>query len=65
MSVITDTRPAKAHIGCSRHPFDVAVAVCHKCHASHCDDCLVFPFGTRKRALCIPCALVAGGIRRH
>ena len=64
VSVMTDTRPA-VQIRCRRHPFDAAVAACHRCHGTHCSDCVVFPFGTRKHALCIPCALVAGGIRRH
>ena len=65
VSVMTETRATKAHIGCRRHPFDVAVAVCQKCRSSHCSDCVVFPFGSRKPARCIPCAIVAGGIRRR
>ena len=66
MSVMIDSRrPAGIGIGCQRHPFDGAVAACHRCHAAHCNDCLVFPFGIRKPGMCIPCALVAGGIRRR
>jgi len=66
VSVLMDTRPAAdIRLGCNRHPFDDAVAACHRCHAAHCQDCIVFPFGVRKPGLCIPCALVAGGIRRR
>ncbi|MBV9254396.1 MAG: hypothetical protein JO054_09210, partial [Actinobacteria bacterium] len=63
MSVMTiDTRPARdIHIGCHRHPFEPATAACERCHTVHCSDCVVFPFRTRNKALCIPCALIAGG----
>jgi hypothetical protein len=56
---------ADIHIGCASHGFERAVGVCRRCHKSHCADCLVFPFGIRKPGLCIHCALVASGIRRH
>ena len=69
MAVMLQTRPldrpVAGHIGCGKHPFEVAAAFCGRCRAGHCADCLVFPFGSRRPPLCIPCALVAGGIRRH
>lgn len=49
---------------CDRHSFDHAAGTCGRCGANFCEVCLVFPFGPRKAPYCIPCALVAAGVRR-
>jgi len=36
---------------------------CGRCRHFYCDECVVFPFGTAKRALCVRCALSAAGVR--
>jgi hypothetical protein len=46
---------------CVKHQFDVAEDHCTSCGESFCPGCLVYPFGLA-RPLCIPCALVAGGV---
>ena len=52
---------------CTRHPFEEATGKCRTCHAPHCTECLVFPRGPKRSALCIPCALVKAGVseKRH
>jgi hypothetical protein len=49
---------------CDRHQFNEAVARCARCNASFCTECFVYPFGRKRPPLCVPCALVAGGVRR-
>ena len=49
---------------CAQHQFDEASGTCSSCGAPFCAECLIYPFGDRKPPLCVPCALVAGGIRR-
>jgi hypothetical protein len=48
---------------CAKHQFDRAVNFCRQCGGPFCAACLVYPFGERKPPLCIPCALVASGVR--
>jgi hypothetical protein len=50
---------------CEKHPFDPATGMCKTCRLEFCGPCLVFPFGPKKPALCIDCALMASGVRRH
>jgi hypothetical protein len=40
-----------------------ASATCERCLAFFCSECLVFPFGSAKRPLCVRCALNLAGIR--
>lgn len=49
---------------CVLHPFEVAERLCHQCGRWHCDGCLVAPWGPRKPALCVECAINRGGVRR-
>lgn len=49
---------------CILHPFETADRVCHQCGHWHCDGCLVTPWGPRKPALCIECAIGRSGVRR-
>ena len=49
---------------CAKHPFDDATGACSSCGAQFCPECLIYPYGEKKPPLCVPCALVAGGIRR-
>lgn len=48
---------------CILHPFQPADRICSACGAWHCDSCLVTPFGPRKGALCVSCAIERGGVR--
>jgi hypothetical protein len=48
---------------CVRHPFEHSDNLCGHCGLEFCRDCLVFPNGPRKHALCVPCALAASGVR--
>ena len=48
---------------CDRHSFDHAVGTCQSCRGSFCENCLVYTFGPKRPPYCIPCALVAGGVR--
>jgi hypothetical protein len=48
---------------CERHPSEVADTTCRHCRGPFCSRCLVFPFGPGKPALCVACALAAGGVR--
>jgi hypothetical protein len=49
---------------CDKHQFDQAVDACGICGLGYCDSCLVRPFGTRRPAMCLACALEASGVRR-
>jgi hypothetical protein len=48
---------------CVRHPFEHSETLCSHCGLEFCRDCLVTPGGSRKRALCVQCALAASGVR--
>ena len=50
---------------CANNPLDTATARCNECGADFCSDCVIYPFGEKKPPLCVPCALVVGGIRRR
>ena len=50
---------------CVLHGFDLAERVCHDCGHWYCDTCLVTPWGPRKPALCMSCALARSGVRRR
>ena len=47
-----------------KHPFDNPSGTCKTCGGPFCAECLIYPFGEKKPPLCIPCALVVGGVRR-
>lgn len=49
---------------CIKHTFDFAVAQCSACYEPFCTDCVVYPRGPKKPPTCVPCALVAAGVRR-
>ena len=49
---------------CTKHSFDVAVAQCRSCGEPFCGDCLVYTHGPSSPPFCVPCALVAAGVRR-
>lgn len=49
---------------CTKHSFEVAVAQCRSCNEPFCDDCLVYTYGPSSPPFCVPCALVAAGVRR-
>jgi hypothetical protein len=55
---------APTHESCVLHPFETAERLCHECGRWHCDGCLVTPWGPRKPALCISCAIGRSGVRR-
>jgi hypothetical protein len=38
---------------------------CGRCAHFFCSECVVFPFGTAKRPLCIRCALGLSGVRNR
>ena len=48
---------------CAKHQFEGADNFCRQCGHPFCVRCLVYPFGERKPPYCIPCALVASGVR--
>jgi hypothetical protein len=48
---------------CVRHPFEHSENMCGHCGLEFCRDCLVPPAKSRKHALCVSCALAAGGVR--
>jgi hypothetical protein len=50
-------------VSCERHPFDHASGRCRSCGFDFCEACLVYTHGPKRPPLCIPCALVAAGIR--
>jgi hypothetical protein len=39
--------------------------VCRRCGHEFCSECVLYPFGISKGAMCISCALEAGGISRQ
>lgn len=49
---------------CVKHPFDDAVGQCRSCAEPFCEECLVYVHGPNRPPLCVPCALVAAGVRR-
>lgn len=49
---------------CTKHSFEVAVAQCRSCSEPFCDECLVYTYGPSSPPFCVPCALVAAGVRR-
>lgn len=49
--------------GCERHRLEQAVGTCGSCRGGYCKQCLVHVFGNKRPALCVPCALWAGGVR--
>lgn len=49
---------------CILHPFEQADRLCSSCGGWHCDGCLVTPWGPRKGALCVSCAIEKGGVRK-
>jgi hypothetical protein len=49
---------------CDRHPNKAAKSRCRKCGLGFCNDCLVGAASQTAR-LCVNCALVVTGIRRH
>ena len=48
---------------CIEHPHEQAEGLCRRCGASHCADCLVYPFGPAQPPYCVPCAVEAAGLR--
>lgn len=50
---------------CVKHPMAPAEHVCGTCGHDFCEECVVYPFGLRRPAMCITCALQAGGVRRR
>jgi len=55
---------AAANETCMLHPFETADRICGTCGNWHCDACLVTPWGPRKPALCVACAIQQGGVRK-
>lgn len=43
----------------------VSEEVCRRCGHEFCSECVVYPFGVAKGAMCISCALEAGGVSRQ
>lgn len=50
---------------CEKHLFEAAEDRCGRCGLEFCGECLVYSFGLKKPPLCIPCAVVAAGIRSN
>ena len=50
---------------CDKHLFEAAEDRCGRCGFEFCGECLVYSFGLKKPPLCIPCAVVAAGIRSN
>ena len=48
---------------CEKHLFEDATGMCRTCRGYFCDDCLVHAYGPHSAPLCIPCALVAAGVK--
>jgi hypothetical protein len=48
---------------CFKHIFDEAVGACRTCQNAFCEACLVYARGPAKPPYCVPCALVAAGVR--
>jgi hypothetical protein len=49
--------------GCTKHNGIISTGSCGQCGLEYCDDCLVFPFGPSRPAMCVGCALVFAGVR--
>lgn len=43
----------------------VSEDVCRRCGHEFCSECVLYPFGVSKGAMCISCALEAGGVSRQ
>jgi len=56
--------PASGSEGCIIHPFEAGERICHRCGHWHCEGCIVLPWGPRKPALCVSCAIGKAGVRR-
>ncbi|MFN7151333.1 MAG: hypothetical protein ACK4V6_17875 [Microthrixaceae bacterium] len=56
---------AEVSFSCVRHPMTMGEHICGECGHQFCPECVVFPFGTSKPAMCIACALERGGVRRQ
>jgi hypothetical protein len=68
MGVIGALRKGKttleqAFVGCARHPFERAESLCRACRQDFCPECLVWPRGKKRPAMCIDCALTVSGVR--
>ena len=61
---LADGPPPTESTNCILHTFQPADRICSACGAWHCDSCLVTPFGPRKGALCVSCAIERGGVRK-
>lgn len=48
---------------CSKHTYQVGIALCRRCGHAWCRSCLVYAFGPKKPPYCLSCAMVAGGVR--
>jgi hypothetical protein len=48
---------------CAKHTGAFATGLCGECGHGFCEECLVFPFGPSKPAMCIACALAFSGVR--
>lgn len=48
---------------CRNHSFERAQRICRQCGLWYCDQCVVTPWGPRKPALCVECAVNKGGVR--
>jgi hypothetical protein len=48
---------------CAKHPHEVGVALCGRCGAAWCANCLVYAHGPKKPPYCMECAMFAGGVR--
>ncbi|MEZ5310486.1 MAG: hypothetical protein R2735_07830 [Microthrixaceae bacterium] len=50
---------------CIRHPMTFGNHLCSECGHRFCDDCVVYPYGTKRAGLCIKCALDRAGVRKR
>jgi len=39
--------------------------ICRVCGSQYCPECVVFPYGASRGAVCIACALELGGVQRQ
>jgi hypothetical protein len=62
-SRVIDLRHRADPSHCTRHVMEPASESCDHCADYFCSECVVFPFGAAKRALCIRCALGLAGVR--
>jgi hypothetical protein len=49
--------------GCTKHNGITSSGSCGQCGLEYCEDCLVFPFGPSRPAMCVGCALSFAGVR--